>query len=677
MNTRIFPGFRLGLTTLVPDTSDHPDAALQRRWRSRRRPPPAHAASAATEATIRGRVTHHDTHEPVAGARVVVEELNRETTTGSDGAYAIGPVAAGTYHLRITAQGFGPTRVEATVQASAQGAQAQQPAVDVELEPELHYSEVLSVSPNARDPFESYQPTTVLSGQDLTIQMAGSLGAVLQNQPGVAQRSFGPGPSRPVIRGLDGDRVLLLENGQRIDDLSSQSADHGVPINPAAASRLEVVRGPATLLHGANAIGGLVNIVTDVIPTKRVERTEGAMQFGFRVGRVGSGGRRGRQRRRRPVRAARRRQRTPLRRRRHAARHDREFTVAIGLRSRGRVADHGQGLFRRRVSVRRHEIRHPDRRRRQHPVDAAPPQRLGARGIARAERADFVGARVVRRAALPSRRTRRRGDRHALQERHDAVRAARQHAAAVRPACRAPTACRASRARSPRKAKKRWLRRSIRTTSRPSPIRRCRGRTSRCSSAHASSTRRSRPTPSSDLIDRDFTNVSGSAGVLFRPSDATTVAVSLARAVRNPALEELYFFGIHPGNFAFEIGNDESRRREGARLRRVVPLAPRAGVRRGQLLPQQHRQLHLPQSDRRGGGRLPGDPVHRRRQPAAGRRGAHRHRDLIVVDRRSGLRHGARRAARDQRSAAADSADAVPRADCDIATTRCRRAAKW
>ena len=319
------------------------------------------------------------------------------------------------------------------MQASAQDAQKQQASVDVELEPELHYSEVLSVSPNARDPFESYQPTTVLSGQDLAVQMGGSLGAVLQNQPGVAQRSFGPGPSRPVIRGLDGDRVLLLENGQRIDDLSSQSADHGVPINPAAASRLEVVRGPATLLHGANAIGGLVNIVTDVIPTKRVAAHRRRDAGGFRLGGSGSGGRRGRHRRRRPIRAARGRQRTAIRRRRHAARHDRELAVAIGIRPRGRVDDQRQGLFRRRVSVRRHEIRHPDRRRRQHPADAAPPQRLGARGIARIERADLVGARVVRREALPSRRTGRRNDRDEIQERHDAVRAARQHAAAVRP----------------------------------------------------------------------------------------------------------------------------------------------------------------------------------------------------------------------------------------------------
>ena len=66
-----------------------------------------------------------------------------------------------------------------------------------------------------------------------------------------------------MIRGLDGDRVVVLEDGQRMGDLSSQSGDHGVPVNPAAAKKIEVVRGPATLLYGANAIGGLVNVITD------------------------------------------------------------------------------------------------------------------------------------------------------------------------------------------------------------------------------------------------------------------------------------------------------------------------------------------------------------------------------------------------------------------------------
>ena len=124
----------------------------------------------------------------------------------------------------------------------------------------------MSVSAEARSQFEAFQPTSVLAGQELTKQLEMSLGATLENQPGVASRSFGPAPARPVIRGLDGDRVLILQDGQRMGDLSSQSGDHGVTINPAAAQRIEVVRGPATLLYGANAIGGLVNVITDDIP---------------------------------------------------------------------------------------------------------------------------------------------------------------------------------------------------------------------------------------------------------------------------------------------------------------------------------------------------------------------------------------------------------------------------
>ncbi|MEZ5285725.1 MAG: TonB-dependent receptor [Vicinamibacterales bacterium] len=157
---------------------------------------------------------------------------------------------------------------------------------------DLHFAEVVSVSPNPRPQFESYQPTSVLTGQDLTRQLEATVAGTLQSEPGVAMRAFGAAPARPVIRGLDGDRVVMLEDGQRTGDISSQSGDHGVPVNPAAAQKVEVVRGPATLLYGANAIGGLVNIISDQIPTERFSGTSGNFTFdlGSNGGQAGGAG---------------------------------------------------------------------------------------------------------------------------------------------------------------------------------------------------------------------------------------------------------------------------------------------------------------------------------------------------------------------------------------------------
>ena len=221
---------------------------------------------AQTGVTLSGRLLDSLTSAPVAGATVQIDELKRQTTTGQDGAFTFDAVAPGTYHLSVRSAGYSSRRTEVTVTGDA-GPTRRRSRVD----PELHFEEVVSVSAETRSQFEAFQPTTVLAGQELTKRLEMSLGATLENQPGVASRSFGPAPARPVIRGLDGDRVLILQDGQRLGDLSSQSGDHGVAVNPAAAQRIEVVRGPATLLYGANAIGGLVNVITEEIPTEPVK----------------------------------------------------------------------------------------------------------------------------------------------------------------------------------------------------------------------------------------------------------------------------------------------------------------------------------------------------------------------------------------------------------------------
>jgi iron complex outermembrane recepter protein len=127
----------------------------------------------------------------------------------------------------------------------------------------------IQASPLIASPLESTQAVSVLRGQALETATRATLGASLDGQtPGLHSSGFSPGASRPVIRGLDGPRVKITENGADSMDVSAISPDHTVATNPLSASAIEVVRGPATLIYGGSAIGGLVNIVTNQIPLR-------------------------------------------------------------------------------------------------------------------------------------------------------------------------------------------------------------------------------------------------------------------------------------------------------------------------------------------------------------------------------------------------------------------------
>ncbi|NMY73354.1 TonB-dependent receptor [Pseudomonas sp. WS 5071] len=124
-------------------------------------------------------------------------------------------------------------------------------------------------------------PTSVMESDDLTLQQQGSLGETLNKQPGVSSSYFGPGASRPIIRGLDGDRIRILRNGVGALDASSLSYDHAVPLDPVNVERIETVRGPAALLYGGNAMGGVVNTFDNRIPTQAIEGIQGAGELRY------------------------------------------------------------------------------------------------------------------------------------------------------------------------------------------------------------------------------------------------------------------------------------------------------------------------------------------------------------------------------------------------------------
>lgn len=127
---------------------------------------------------------------------------------------------------------------------------------------------VVTASPLGSDLLELASPASVLEGDRLLERRAPTLGATLEGEPGVASSGFAPGAARPVIRGLDGERVRILSNGVQALDASGASPDHAVALEPLLFDRVEVVRGPAAVLYGGSAVGGVVNVVDGRIPTE-------------------------------------------------------------------------------------------------------------------------------------------------------------------------------------------------------------------------------------------------------------------------------------------------------------------------------------------------------------------------------------------------------------------------
>jgi iron complex outermembrane recepter protein len=135
----------------------------------------------------------------------------------------------------------------------------------------LHHV-VVTAHPYARAQLDLVQPTNVLAGRQLDLRQAPTLGELLGGEPGISSTWFGPGSSRPIIRGLGGDRLRILQNGIGTIDASVTSPDHAVALDPLLIERVEVVRGPASLLYGSSAVGGVVNVISHRIHTSSPDR---------------------------------------------------------------------------------------------------------------------------------------------------------------------------------------------------------------------------------------------------------------------------------------------------------------------------------------------------------------------------------------------------------------------
>lgn len=142
---------------------------------------------------------------------------------------------------------------------------------------------VVTANPLGSELNELVPAVSTLQGDALVVRQNSTLGETLNSMPGVSSTGFGPNSSRPVIRGLDADRIKVLENGGGSIDASTLSYDHAVPIDPLVAERIEVVRGPAALMYGGNAIGGVVNVIDNRIPKDPITGVGGAIDLGATI----------------------------------------------------------------------------------------------------------------------------------------------------------------------------------------------------------------------------------------------------------------------------------------------------------------------------------------------------------------------------------------------------------
>ncbi|HKP70154.1 MAG TPA: TonB-dependent receptor [Pyrinomonadaceae bacterium] len=206
-------------------------------------------------ATVSGTVSLTDS-SVLHDAQVHLMQLKRTVQTGDDGTYKFDNVPPGRYTLLVHMEGFQDSSKAIEVTAGA----------DLKFDFQLAIASIkeqvtVTASGTEQSVFESFQSVNSVGSTKITERAATSLGEVLESETGVAKRSFGPGSSRPVIRGFDGDRVLVLQDGVRSGSVGSQSGDHGETVDALSAERIEVVKGPGTLLYGSNALGGVVNVI--------------------------------------------------------------------------------------------------------------------------------------------------------------------------------------------------------------------------------------------------------------------------------------------------------------------------------------------------------------------------------------------------------------------------------
>lgn len=224
--------------------------------------------------TLSGTVTDAQTGEPVSFVYLHLEEINRTATTDRDGQFRLNNIPAGTFTLKLHRIGYRDQSQTVEIKPD------EQKEIELILHPSTLALKTIEVvgSGNTNGLLGSHleDASVYMTGSELRKNLGTTLSETIANLPGISQRTMGAAPARPVIRGLGDTRVIILQDGEDTGDVSYTSADHAVAIDPVSTSEIEIARGPAALAYGSNAIGGVINVVRNQIPTSKPTSVNGA-----------------------------------------------------------------------------------------------------------------------------------------------------------------------------------------------------------------------------------------------------------------------------------------------------------------------------------------------------------------------------------------------------------------
>ncbi len=222
------------------------------------------AAASAQSGALAGRVIDVESKEAVGWVTVLVEGTDRVQMVDEQGAFFFTGLPAGRRVVQTLRIGYHDARFAVEITAG------DTTRVDLQIgHRELLLEEVRIDGQRERSLVPLSEPDVVFSGSKLRQHLGQTIAETIDYEPGIAQRSMGPASARPVLRGLSGDRLLVLEDGERTGDLSATSSDHAVAVDPMTTRHIEIVRGPETMVYGSNALGGVINVRRGYVPSER------------------------------------------------------------------------------------------------------------------------------------------------------------------------------------------------------------------------------------------------------------------------------------------------------------------------------------------------------------------------------------------------------------------------